>query len=46
MFKLLKEKWLDLYSRVDHFWWKNKTDIVYFIIFLIVCVINVIDYGK
>ncbi len=46
MIKIIKNKWTDLYSWVDHFWWKNQIDIILFLIFLTLCVINIIDYGK
>lgn len=46
MLKFIKEKWEDLYSWVDHFWWKNQIDIILLLIFLALCVINTIDYLK
>ncbi len=44
MLDFLKEKWSNIYTWVDYFWWKNKTDIIYFIIFIIVTTVYTIDY--
>lgn len=46
MFKFIKDKWVDIYSWVDHYWWKNKIDIICIIVFLIVSIIYTLDYLK
>lgn len=46
MIKPVKEKCIDIYSWLEHYWWKNQIDIILFAIFLSVCIINTIDYGK
>lgn len=46
MIKIIKDKCIDAYSWLDHYWWKNQIDIILVIIFLLVCLINIIDYGK
>lgn len=46
MIKLLKDKYTDIYSWVDHFWWKNQVDILLFIGFILLCIITTVSYGK
>jgi len=39
MIQLLKNKWTDIYSYIDHYIWKNEEDIFWVIVFLLACLI-------